>query len=150
MDDDEVHQFQAKQHPLFDELEQGLPLMKIWIVPGKDKDVAYIVTKHYHQLSDGMSLIQMFSLMQDGGDAVTKGSNQIIYPARQNVSLTTMMSKYKQLEEMDSANAVLMEETDQLLGNRNEGLQTPERVLFVTGDMSLAELKRRAKKLLEI
>ena len=40
---------------------------------------------------------------------------------------------------MKAANEIKMEETDQLLGNRNEGKQAPERVLFVTGDMSLAE-----------
>ena len=120
--------------------------MKIWIVPGKDKKVAYIVTKHYHQVSDGMSLVQMFSLMQDGGDAVSKGSNRIPYPVRKNVSLPTVISKYQQLMDMDSANALIMEETDQLLGNRSEGLQLPERVLYVTGDMSLTKLKTRAKK----
>ena len=47
---------------------------------------------------------------------------------------------------MEAANEVKMEETDQLLGNRNEGKQAPKRVLFVTGDMSLAELKKRARK----
>ena len=63
MDDDEVHEFQAKNHPLWHEIEMSHPLIKIWIVPSKEAGVAYIVVKHYHVISDGTSMMQLLSLM---------------------------------------------------------------------------------------
>lgn len=42
----------------------------------------YIVSKSYHVVCDGLSLLQMFSLMQDGGDQVATGSNRVAYPNR--------------------------------------------------------------------
>ena len=63
MDDDEVHAFQARNHPLWHEIENGRPLVKIWIVPSREPKVAYIVLKFYHQISDGTSMLQVLSLM---------------------------------------------------------------------------------------
>ena len=57
IDDNEVHEFQARNHPLWHEIEQGQPLIKIWIVPSKEPNAAYIVIKHYHQISDGTSML---------------------------------------------------------------------------------------------
>ena len=68
MDDDEVHEFQAQQHTQWDEIKKGQPLFKLWLVVSKTEGAMYIVSKHYHQISDGLSLLQMFSLMQDGED----------------------------------------------------------------------------------
>ena len=63
LDDDEVHEFQAKEHSNYSEFENGLPVFSMWIVPSKEEGMAYIVVKSLHQLSDGISLLQMFSLM---------------------------------------------------------------------------------------
>lgn len=80
MDDDDVHSFLGKHLLLWDEIHKGKLLFKCWVVPGKDPKSAYLAIKHFHQISDGTSMMQMLSLMQDGGDAVTKGPNQIYYP----------------------------------------------------------------------
>ena len=117
MDDDEVHEFQAKQHSIFDEIEKGLPLFKIWLVPSKDKNMIYIVSKHYHSISDGLSLLQMFSLMQDGGDDVVRGSNCIVYPPKKKFTCGEIMSKFKAQGEFDDESNEKMKIPDKLLGN---------------------------------
>ena len=48
LDDDEVHEFLSKCLLQWHECEQGQPLIKIWIVPGKDEGTAYIGIKSYH------------------------------------------------------------------------------------------------------
>ena len=37
---------------------------------------------------DGLSVLQMFSLMQDGGDVVAKETNRVMYPNRIKLSCT--------------------------------------------------------------
>jgi len=44
----ELQAFQASQHNDFHEMEEGLPLLRVWLIRGKDEPVMYIVTKQYH------------------------------------------------------------------------------------------------------
>lgn len=43
--------------------EDGMPKCKIWLVRSKDSTRLYIVSKIAHNISDGLDMLQMFSLM---------------------------------------------------------------------------------------
>ena len=48
-----------------EEIEKQLPAMKIWLIPSKTDEPKelHIVAKFYHFANDGLSIVQMFSLM---------------------------------------------------------------------------------------
>ena len=85
----------AKRLETYEEITNELPALKIWLIPAKgneekqaregEQDLKgtselFIVAKIYHFIGDGLSVLQMFSLMQDGGDGVKYGSNRVRYP----------------------------------------------------------------------
>ena len=97
LDEKEVQSFVAKRLETYEEITNELPALKIWLIPakgneekptlGSEQDLKgtselFIVAKFYHFTTDGLSILQMFSLMQDGGDEVKYGSNRVRYPVR--------------------------------------------------------------------
>ena len=80
LNEKEIQNFIAKQQSTFIEIAKAQPVLKIWLIPSADKPAKdkkdqgksiYIVSKHYHFIADGLSILQMFSLMQDGGTEVS-------------------------------------------------------------------------------
>ena len=73
MNDKEVSTFTAKILEKHTEIIEKRPPLKIWLIPAKtddkeEKRALYIVAKFYHFWTDGLSIMQMFSLLQDGDD----------------------------------------------------------------------------------
>ena len=62
-------------------------------------------------------MLQMLSLMQDGGAAVTQGPNRIIYPHRKEVNFCQVLGKMKTFEEIDKLEKEKLVSFDQLIGN---------------------------------
>ena len=73
LDEKEVQSFVAKKLETYKEITDELPALKIWLIPAKgngegEQDLKgtselFIVAKFYHFITDGSSILQMFSLM---------------------------------------------------------------------------------------
>ena len=70
MDHEELEKFLSKQHEDCRLLEDNLLLVKVFLIPAKEPGICYMVGKIFHCIGDGLSALQIFSLMQDGGPAV--------------------------------------------------------------------------------
>ena len=57
-------------------------------------------------------MMQMLSLMQDGGDTVTKGLNQIYYPQRKKISTCAALGKMGAIGKLDEECGKKMKEND--------------------------------------
>ena len=98
-------------------------------------------------MADGLSILQMFSLMQDGGQDVTHGTNRVHYPQRPKFTFSQTLSNQKEL------NA----KVDQLLSNPS----IPNRLavdtypnymdrktgVYFSKEFDLGKLKAKAKSL---
>ena len=93
------------------ELFFGLPLFQIWLIRAKDNTCIYIVSKSYHLVCDGLSLLQMFSLMQDGGDEIAKETNRVIYPERCTIRTRDIQNRLKALKLKIGPNTLLLNPT---------------------------------------
>ena len=62
--------FIAREHEAIEKREDPFLPIKIWLIPVDSEETTllggsaiYIVSKHYHAIADGLSILQMFSLM---------------------------------------------------------------------------------------
>ena len=82
LDQDGIADFTAKLLENHTEIIEQRPALKIWLVRSQTEGQLFVVAKFYHFYADGLSIMQMVSLMQDGGDEVRFNTNRIMYPPR--------------------------------------------------------------------
>ena len=63
MGQDELEKFLCKEHVDCKILEDDLPLLKVFLIPAKEQGTCYMVGKIFHTIGDGLSVLQLFSLM---------------------------------------------------------------------------------------
>ena len=81
-------------------LEDDLPLVKVFLIPAKEEGICYMVGKIFHTVGDGLTVLQLFSLMQDGGPAIAQGSNKVHYPRVVEFSLFDKISSVAKINEI--------------------------------------------------
>ena len=122
--------------------------MKIWLIPAdaeENSNSIYIVTKCYHFIADGLSNLQMWSLMQDGGPEVSRGTNKVHYTNRPKYTLGETLSNFG--ESSAKSQEMIGEPTKprKLLVDENVELSNTEQDFYISKEIDLNAVKTKAK-----
>ena len=64
-------------------------MFRAWLIPSRDSNKIYLVSKHLHCIADGLDLLQLYALMQD--DAQARMNNGVKRPKRVKSSIPEVL-----------------------------------------------------------
>ena len=144
MDISEIEVFVAREQAI--SFADDAPLFKLWIIPSKDPLHIYIVSKWLHCVSDGLDMLQMYSMLQD--DKSLRTTNAIVRPARPTANIFNAILNV--FHTVYSFHVLWQREFYRHLSwikDMENGRVTNKRELSIGGDISVTEIKAKAKAL---
>ena len=149
LDEESLQQFIAKKLEVYQEVIDGRPMLKIWLIPAASgengtKEI-FLFAKFYHFATDGLSITQMFSLMQDGGEEAKYGSNRVRYPVRPAKQCYCTRLGDGGKDEAVKKDATIPKKV--LCNERPFDVDNLEHKVQFTKEFKVSQLKQKAKKL---
>ena len=142
LDQEGIQDFTAKILEHHTEIIEQRPALKIWLIPSKTNGQLFVVAKFYHFYADGLSIMQMVSLMQDGGDEVRYNTNPIRYPPRRPAPYCVQLADGLKSAELQK-DATIPKTV--LLNEGNVDYESREHKVHISKDFKVSDLKVKSR-----